>query len=141
MPADLLSHTRVARAPSPAKTAQFARDPHFGKGSGELVRPSLTRNPAAVICGMEMAGEGAARLSSLMSTSAPTKYCYRRRLPHLQKADAALFVTFCTGAHLILPDQARDLVFDIVCGRAAFGHSRARASAPHCRREFVCTQP
>jgi REP element-mobilizing transposase RayT len=49
-----------------------------------------------------------------MSTSAPppAKYCYRRRLPHLQKADAALFVTFCTGAHLILPDWARDLVLE-----------------------------
>ena len=61
---------------------------------------------------MEMAGEGARPTPSLMSTNAPTKYCYRRRLPHLQKADAALFVTFCTGAHLILPDQARDLVLE-----------------------------
>jgi len=49
-----------------------------------------------------------------MSTKAPlpAKYCYRRRLPHPQKADAALFVTFCTGARLILPDQGRDLVFE-----------------------------
>ncbi|HUK46248.1 MAG TPA: hypothetical protein VLW06_01605 [Terriglobales bacterium] len=31
------------------------------------------------------------------------KYRYRRRLPHLQKADADLFVTFCTGARAILP--------------------------------------
>jgi len=92
--------------------AQFARDPISGKSLGELVRPSLTGNPAAVICGMEMAGEGARPTPSLMSTSAPTKYCYRRRLPHLQKADAALFVTFCIGAHLILPDQARDLALE-----------------------------
>jgi REP element-mobilizing transposase RayT len=38
------------------------------------------------------------------------KHRYRRRLPHLQKADAALFVTFCTGGRMILPDRARDLV-------------------------------
>jgi REP element-mobilizing transposase RayT len=40
------------------------------------------------------------------------KYRYRRRLPHLQKADAALFVTFCTGGRMILPEQARDLVLE-----------------------------
>jgi REP element-mobilizing transposase RayT len=49
-----------------------------------------------------------------MSSKAPSpaQYCYRRRLPHLQKADAALFVTFCTGARLILADCARDLVLE-----------------------------
>src|SRR2546429_5628565 len=48
------------------------------------------------------------------STKAPplTKYRYRRRLPHLQKADAAVFVTFCTGGRLALPEAARDLVLD-----------------------------
>src|SRR6185503_17941018 len=40
------------------------------------------------------------------------KYRYRRRLPHLQKADADLFVTFCTGARRILPGVARDLVLE-----------------------------
>ena len=40
------------------------------------------------------------------------KYRYRRRLPHLQKADADLFVTFCAGGPLILPSAARDLVFE-----------------------------
>ncbi|MBZ5653405.1 MAG: transposase [Acidobacteriia bacterium] len=40
------------------------------------------------------------------------KYRYRRRLPHLQKADAALFVTFCTGGRMILPERARDLVLE-----------------------------
>ena len=40
------------------------------------------------------------------------KYRYRRRLPHLQKADADLFVTFCTGARRILPGKARDLTFE-----------------------------
>lgn len=37
------------------------------------------------------------------------KYRYRRRLPHLQKADCDLFVTFCTAPR-ILPAEARDLV-------------------------------
>lgn len=40
------------------------------------------------------------------------KYEYRRRLPHLQKAGAALFVTFCTIAHRVLPSQARDIVLE-----------------------------
>jgi REP element-mobilizing transposase RayT len=44
------------------------------------------------------------------NSSPLAKYRYRRRLPHLQKADAALFVTFCTGGRLILPERARDLV-------------------------------
>ena len=39
------------------------------------------------------------------------KYEYRRRLPHLQKADAVLFVTFCTNGR-VLPDLARDLVLE-----------------------------
>jgi REP element-mobilizing transposase RayT len=54
-----------------------------------------------------------------MSINTPplTKYRYRRRLPHLQKPDAALFVTFCAGGPLILPARARDLVLE------------------HCRRE------
>jgi REP element-mobilizing transposase RayT len=53
-----------------------------------------------------------------MSTPNPlAKYRYRRRLPHLQKADAILFVTFCTGARLPLPGEARELI------------------AEHCRRE------
>ena len=46
-----------------------------------------------------------------MSTSQRlAKYGYRRRLPHLQKADAALFVTFCTGGRMVIPERARDLV-------------------------------
>jgi REP-associated tyrosine transposase len=39
-----------------------------------------------------------------------SKYRYRRRLPHLQKANAALFITFCTGGRRVLPEGARDLV-------------------------------
>ena len=45
-----------------------------------------------------------------MSTPSPlAKYRYRRRLPHIQKADANLFVTFCTSGFQ-LPGAARDLV-------------------------------
>jgi REP element-mobilizing transposase RayT len=40
------------------------------------------------------------------------KYRYRRRLPHLQKTNAALFVTFCTGARTALPEEARSLVLE-----------------------------
>ena len=47
-----------------------------------------------------------------MSSPALTKYRYRRRLPHLQKDDAPLFVTFCTGARIPLPENARDLVLE-----------------------------
>jgi REP element-mobilizing transposase RayT len=49
----------------------------------------------------------------MSSSSAILAKCrYRRRLPHLQKADADLFVTFCTGARRILPGVARDLVLE-----------------------------
>jgi REP element-mobilizing transposase RayT len=48
-----------------------------------------------------------------MSTSETVaKYRYRRRLPHLQKADAVLFVTFCTAARVNLPTKVRDLVLE-----------------------------
>jgi REP element-mobilizing transposase RayT len=40
------------------------------------------------------------------------KYRYRRRLPHLQRADCDLFVTFCTLLRTSLPDLARDLVLE-----------------------------
>jgi REP element-mobilizing transposase RayT len=37
-------------------------------------------------------------------------YQYRRRLPHYQKFDRALFVTFCKLSHDAFCDRARDLV-------------------------------
>jgi putative transposase len=56
-------------------------------------------------------GAAAPHKQSCMSTNQTLeKYRYRRRLPHLQKADAALFVTFCTGAKMVIPERARDLV-------------------------------
>jgi REP element-mobilizing transposase RayT len=53
----------------------------------------------------------------MASPNSLAKYRYRRRLPHFQKSDAVLFVTFCTGARLSLPEGARDLI------------------AEHCHRE------
>ena len=47
-----------------------------------------------------------------MSSSILSKYRYRRRLPHLQKADCDLFVTFRSLRTFILPAAARDLVLD-----------------------------
>jgi REP element-mobilizing transposase RayT len=40
------------------------------------------------------------------------KYDYRRRLPHLQKDDHPLFVTFATKNRWKLPVAARDVVLD-----------------------------
>ena len=37
------------------------------------------------------------------------KYAYRRRLPHYQKADRVLFVTFCCSCLDPLPASVRDL--------------------------------
>jgi REP element-mobilizing transposase RayT len=38
------------------------------------------------------------------------KYEYRRRLPHYQKDDRAVFVTFCCGCVDSLPESVRDIV-------------------------------
>ena len=56
------------------------------------------------------------------------KYRYRRRLPHFQKADADLFITFCTLGRDPLSEAARDLVLDH-CLREA-GISVKRAPSP-----------
>jgi REP element-mobilizing transposase RayT len=42
----------------------------------------------------------------------PPKYEYRRRLPHYQKDDHPLFVTFTTDHRWQLPPIARDIVLD-----------------------------
>ena len=39
-------------------------------------------------------------------------YQYRRRLPHYQKADFPLFVSFCKGTRSPLPEDCRDLVME-----------------------------
>jgi len=65
------------------------------------------------------------------------KYHYRRRLPHIQKADADLFITFCTGPRQILPDAARDVVLAHCLREGGIvpftGDSVARAPSPAIR--------
>jgi REP element-mobilizing transposase RayT len=72
-----------------------------------------------------VAAEGARATRSMLST----KYCYRRRLPHLQKADVAVFVTFYSGARVALPGKARDLVLEHCLREAGVGNV-ARAPSP-----------
>jgi putative transposase len=55
------------------------------------------------------AGEAPAPQERCMSKAVLAKYRYRRRLPHLQKADADFFITFRT-ARVVLTPAARDLV-------------------------------
>lgn len=43
-------------------------------------------------------------------TALKRKYNYRRRLPHYQKEDTALFVTFRAGCCKPLPESVRDIV-------------------------------
>jgi len=46
----------------------------------------------------------------MTQASLKRKYAYRRRLPHYQKDDRALFVTFCCGCLDTLPEAVRDIV-------------------------------
>jgi REP element-mobilizing transposase RayT len=71
------------------------------------------RNPASSNFGSEVwrAGRPPRKTHTHMNTATLlAKYRYRRRLPHLQKADADLFITFCTGGRKTLAEEARDLV-------------------------------
>ena len=104
---------------------------HFGNRFVGHVHSSLTRNSAPTHSGIGDGGRGPTRS---MSTKAPplTKYRYRRRLPHLQKADAAIFVTFCTGGRRVLPEVARDLVLEHCLREAGV----ARAPSP---AKWLCT--
>src|SRR5438046_767480 len=49
------------------------------------------------------------------------KYEYRRNLPHLQRNDKPLFVSFCTYRRWELPPVARDAVFE--CCRDGAGRT------------------
>jgi len=74
----------------------------------------------------------------------PTKYRYRRRLPHLQKEDAAVFVTFCTGGPLILPEPARDLVLEHClreCGLRPLAGEGDRATPPRIQLYAAVVMP
>ena len=44
-----------------------------------------------------------------MPSAAFRRYGYRRRLPHYQRDDRPVFVTFCTLAHQVLSSEARVL--------------------------------
>jgi REP element-mobilizing transposase RayT len=66
-----------------------------------------------------------------MSTGATrlAKYRYRRRLPHLQRAEADLFVTFCTAGPLVLSAATRDLVLEHCLREDATNVARAPTPA------------
>jgi len=110
--------THVWRGRPRPRKQPFGWRSHFGNRFVGHVHSSLTRNSAPTHSGIGDGGRGRPpHAFHVHQRSALTKYRYRRRLPHLQKADAAMFVTFCTGGHLALPEEARDLVLE------------------HCRRE------
>src|SRR2546427_1295450 len=113
------------RTGSRPRKQPFGWRSHFGNRFVGHVHSSLTRNSAPTHSGIGDGGRGPTRS---MSTKAPplTKYRYRRRLPHLQKADAAIFVTFCTGGRRVLPEVARDLVLEHCLREAGV----ARAPSP-----------
>jgi REP element-mobilizing transposase RayT len=64
------------------------------------------------------------------------KYRYRRRLPHLQKADAALFVTFCAAGPFVLSSAARDLVLEH-CLREDVANVARAPSPANCRQPRI----
>jgi REP element-mobilizing transposase RayT len=64
------------------------------------------------------------------SSTTLAKYRYRRRLPHLQKADADLFVTFCTNGRHVLSPQARDIVLAHCLREGGITKSVTRAPSP-----------
>ena len=84
-----------------------------------------------------MAGEAPAPQKTNDSTNPIlAKDRYRRRLPHIQKADADLFITFCTLGRVTLPEQARTLVLAHCLregGISDFAGEGARATQPPAR--------
>ncbi|MGC1653971.1 MAG: transposase [Candidatus Sulfotelmatobacter sp.] len=70
------------------------------------------------------------------STSPLTEYRYRRRLPHLQRADADLFVTFCTAGPLILSSAARRMVLEH-CLREHMTNVARAPSPANCRQPRI----
>lgn len=79
-------------------------------------------------------------------------YEYRRRLPHLQKADATLFVTFRTN-YGILPNAARDIVLahwlreggvqcgTEPCGAGALARESLKLLTPRIRLHALVVMP
>jgi REP element-mobilizing transposase RayT len=78
-----------------------------------------------------------------MPSPALTKYRYRRRLPHLQKADAVLFVTFCTLGRQPLSEESRELVFQHCLREAGVRQapSPAKCPAPRIRLDAAVVMP
>jgi REP element-mobilizing transposase RayT len=79
----------------------------------------------------------ASHIPQIMPSTTPlAKYCYRRRLPHLQRADSDLFVTFCTGGRTVLLEEARELVLEHClreAGLVLFAGEGARATQTRAR--------
>ncbi len=91
---------------------------------------SVTDKKTLVCLSCKQAGEGAR--PTLMSTTPLAKYRYRRRLPHFQRADADIFVTFCT-ARWQLPEAARDLVLDHCLREGGVARAPSPANCPKTR--------
>src|SRR5437773_7456037 len=114
---DLLTPTCVARAPSPAKRNYlWHRVPFWKQIPGACSLVTVKPRTAEVFLRPKHSGRWRPprTIAHSMSTKASPldKYRYRRRLPHLQNADADLFITFCTGGRRILREPARDLVME-----------------------------
>jgi len=151
----------VARVPIAREGASPDLAFHFGNRFVEHVHSSLTGNPAvcksAIRVWRAMApfdfaqGRSAPPCPHMSTKTSPLeKYRYRRRLPHLQKADADLFITFCTGGRRILPEQARDLVMEhslregglqALAGEGARPHTSFPTPVPRIRLHAVVVMP
>jgi hypothetical protein len=150
-------HERSRRAPTqvwrgrprPRNQRIPFRDKCNGACSFVTAGQFLWRDPRLVIGGRGRPPHMDIHMSIHMDMPANSavlpKYRYRRRLPHLQKADAAMFVTFCTGARMALPEAARDLALEHCLREGGIHLSRARAPAPHpphhesiCMRSWSC---
>lgn len=118
MPATTYSPPCVARAPSPARkliVAVWAERHGLHVHSSQTNPPTFRKLPANGARGRAPHTRPHRPphkpYTRLMSNTGLAKYRYRRRLPHLQKADCDLFVTFCT-ARRVLPLEARDIVLE-----------------------------
>ena len=105
-----LQQRSVARAPPAPRNSPSAVRPIFTIFILADVHSSQTIR-AGDVYAAGIRGRGRRpTFTAFMSSTLLAKYRYRRRLPHLQRADCDLFVTFCTGARMPLPGGARDLV-------------------------------
>jgi putative transposase len=77
-------------------------------------RPLLFTIPTLALTSSRVgAGDLARAIAAMLACSKmQRKYDYRRTLPHLQKDNRAIFITFNTWQRWILPDIARDLALE-----------------------------